>query len=74
MILLTGILGAAVLFALFAFSATRSGTRLEESEGGHGGTCSSDSCSLQETCEGCEHAHDGAGWWPDDEVTYGDRR
>lgn len=66
-----GILGAAFLFALFAFTATRRGTRLEEGEGCHGGG----SCSPgDEACEGCGGEKSANGWWPDDGMTYGGQR
>jgi hypothetical protein len=74
MMTLVGILGAAALFALFAFSATRSGTRLEGGGSCHGDGGSLDSCTLDEDCDGCGHAKSASGWWPDDGVKDGDRR
>ncbi|MGD2123714.1 MAG: hypothetical protein PVJ76_18335 [Gemmatimonadota bacterium] len=74
MTLIVGILGAAALFVLFAFSATRDGTRLEAGESCHGGVGSPESCSLRDDCEGCGAADKNDGWWPNDGSTYGDRR
>lgn len=74
MMALLGILGGAALFALFAFAATRSGTRLEEGHGCGGEAPSPEACSLAEECEACGHADSSSGWWPDDGVKDGDRR
>jgi len=74
MMLVVGIVGAAALFALFAFTATRSGTRLEGGGRRQGDVGPLDSCSLQEDCEGCGHEKSESGWWPDDRVKDGDRR
>lgn len=74
MMMLIGILGAAALFALLAFAATRSGTRLEGGGSCHGDVGSLDSCTLEEECDGCGPGKSGSGWWPDDGVTDGDRR
>jgi len=74
MTLILGILGAAALFALFAFTATRAGTRLEAGENCEGNPDSPDACSLQDECEGCGPTRKGDGWWPRDGVTDGDRR
>lgn len=58
---LLGILGAAALFALFGYAASRRGTRLEG-----GGSCQEDSCTLEGGCEGCGVKSAGsAGWWPE---------
>jgi len=74
MTLIVGVLGAAALFALFAFAATRSGTRLEAGENCQGEVDTLGSCSLQEDCDGCGPTRKGDGWWPKDGVTDGDRR
>ncbi len=74
MTLIVGILGAAALFVLFAFSATRPGTRLEAGESCSGGGDSLGSCSLADECDLCEPAQKRDGWWPNDGSTYGDRR
>jgi hypothetical protein len=60
---LFGILGAAALFVLFGYAATRHGARL-----GGGGSCHGDSCTVEGGCEGCGvEAEDSTGWWPDGE-------
>ena len=59
-----GILGAALLFALMGFSATRRGTRLEAGHG-HGDSCALDSCSIAEECGGCGDDKNASGWWPE---------
>jgi hypothetical protein len=60
MTFLSAVLGAALLFAVFGYAATRKGTRLEG-----GGRCHGDSCSLDEGCGGCsEETHASGGWWP----------
>ena len=69
-----GILGAGALFALFAFMASRRGTRLEDGGSCHGDAGPLDSCALQDECGECGHAKDASGWWPDDGVKDGDRR
>jgi len=69
-----GILGAAALFALLGFAATRRGSRLEGTGGCHGDPSSLDSCTLRESCEGCGEEKNASGWWPGDSVTHGDRR
>jgi hypothetical protein len=74
MTLIVGILGAAALFVLFAFSATRPGTRLETGESCQSEFGSPESCSLRDECDGCGPAAKGDGWWPNDGSTYGDRR
>ena len=74
MTLIVGMVGAAALFALFAFTATRAGTRLEAGESCQGSVDSLGSCSLQEECDGCGPSHKGDGWWPKDGVKDGDRR
>ena len=74
MMALLGLLGAAILFALLGYSATRAGSRIESGEGCHGDSCSLDSCSLHEHCEAGGEEKKLSGWWPDDGVTYGDRR
>lgn len=74
MTLIVGILGAAALFALFAFTATRAGTRLEKGESCQVNVDSPGSCSLQDDCDGCGPAQKGDGWWPKDGVKDGDRR
>ena len=57
---LLGILGAATLFALLGFAASRHGTRLERGEGCHG-----DSCDVDGGCEVCGvDAAGSPGWWP----------
>jgi len=68
---LYGVLGAAGLFALFAYAATRSGTRLETGESCQGDM---DSCSLQEDCDGCGSNGKAAGWWSQAGKKDGDRR
>jgi hypothetical protein len=73
MMAFVGILGAAVLFAILGFSATRSGSRLEGSHGCHGDTCDLDSCTLHEGCDGCGEDKSAAGWWPAGHERYGDR-
>ena len=72
MTLVIGILGAAGLFALFAFSASRDGTRLERAEGCQRSLDSTDSCVLEGECDGCGHTNHGSGWWPGDGVKDGD--
>ena len=74
MTLIAGILGTAGLFALFAYTATRTGTRLEAGESCQGNVDSLGVCSLQDECEGCDHTHKGDGWWPKDGMKDGDRR
>ena len=74
MTLIVGIVGVATLLVLFAFSATRSGTRLESGESCQGPVDSSGVCSLQDECDGCGPAAKRHGWWPNDGLTYGDRR
>ncbi len=74
MTLFIGILGTAALFALFAFTATRAGTRLEAGESCQGTLDSQGSCSLQDECDGCGHTPKGDGWWPKDGGKDGDRR
>ena len=74
MMALTAILGGAALFALFAFAATRSGTRLEEGHGCGGDAHSPESCSLADGCDACGHADSSSGWWPVDGVKDGGRR
>jgi hypothetical protein len=75
MTLLIGILGGAALFALFAFTATRDGTRLEAGESCQGNPDAAGSCALQDECDGCDiHAAKGDGWWPKDGAKDGDRR
>jgi hypothetical protein len=66
MMTLIGILGAAALFALLAYAATRSDTRLEGGGSCHGDVGPLDSCALQDDCDGCGHAKSASGWWPDD--------
>jgi hypothetical protein len=66
MTLIVGILGAATLFALFAFTATRDGTRLEPGESCQGEVDALGSCSLQDECDGCGPTRKAAGWWPQD--------
>jgi len=73
MMAVIGILGAAALFALFGYSATRRGTRLEGSGGCHGGSEFAGSCSLQDECDGCGDLGQGSGWWPAEGVNHGDR-
>jgi hypothetical protein len=74
MTLIVGILGAAALFVLFAFSATRDGTRLEAGESCTGEAESPEACSLRDECDGCGPVDKRGGWWPNDGSTYGDRR
>ena len=74
MTLIIGMVGAAALFTLLAFTATRTGTRLEAGESCQGSVDSPGSCSLQEECDGCGPSHKGDGWWPKDGVKDGDRR
>ena len=62
---LLGILGAGALFALLGFAATRSGSRLEASEGCHDDSCDLHSCTLDESCQGCGGEKSATGWWPD---------
>jgi hypothetical protein len=74
MTLIVGVLGAAALFALFAFSASRDGTRLETGESCQGRVDAPGSCSLQDECDGCGDAGKGDGWWADDGMKDGDSR
>jgi hypothetical protein len=71
---LLGILGAAALFALMGYAATRVGSRLGDAGGCQGDSCDLDSCSLHGSCEGSREEKSPAGWWPEEGVTYGDRR
>jgi hypothetical protein len=64
MTLIVGMLGAGILFALFSFSATRQGTRLETEESCQGSVDADGSCSLQDECEGCGPSGKSDGWWP----------
>ena len=70
---LYGILGAAGLFALFAFAATRSGTRLETGESCQGDSDSPGSCSMEGECDGCGSNGKGTAWWPRAVKKDGDR-
>ena len=74
MIFILGILGAAALFALMGYAATRAESRLGQAEGCGGESCTVDSCSIHGDCP--EHGNDkkASGWWPDDKATYGDRK
>ncbi len=74
MTLIVGIVGAAALFALFAFTASRADTRLEAGESCQGSVDSLGSCSLQEECDGCGPIRKGDGWWPKDGLKDGDQR
>jgi hypothetical protein len=74
MTMLAGIIGAAALFALFAYTATCGGTRLETGESRQGEEDSLGPCSLQDECDGCGPTGKGDGWWPRDGVKDGDRR
>ena len=71
---LIGILGAAALFALMGYAATWVESRLGDVGGCHGEACDLDSCSLHGGCEARGEEKSPAGWWPDEGVTYGDRR
>ena len=75
MMLIVGILGAAALFVLFAYTATRDGTRLEAGESCQGSPDVSGSCALVDECDGCDHhSAKGDGWWPKDGSKDGDQR
>ena len=74
MIYILGVLGVAALFVLMGYSATRVGTRLGQSDGCQGSACTLESCSIHGSCAGCDEEKSASGWWPDDKVTYGDRR
>lgn len=74
MIALYGVLGAAGLFALLAYTATRTGTRLETGESCQGRPDLTDSCSLEGDCDGCGSNGKAAGWWPKAGMKDGDRR
>lgn len=74
MTLIVGILGAAALFVLFAYTASRDGTRLEAGESCAGDADLPLSCSLQDECDGCDETQNSDGWWPRNGVTDGDRR
>ena len=74
MTFLAGVLGVAALFALLGFTASRIGSRLEADSGCHGDACDLQSCTLAEPCQGCGEEKSASGWWPDESVTYGDRR
>ena len=71
---LLGIVGAAALFALLGYAATRAGSRLEGAEGCHGDSCSLDPCSHHGHCDVGGEEKNLSGWWPDEGVTYGDRQ
>ena len=60
-----GILGAALLFALMGFAASRRGSRLEAGGHGCGDSCTLDSCGVAEGCGGREEEKNASGWWPD---------
>jgi hypothetical protein len=64
MTLIVGIIGAATLFALFAFAASREETRLEGGGSCQGDAESPDSCTVQEDCHECGETKNGSGWWP----------
>ena len=69
-----GIVGAGALFALFAFVATRPGTRLEGQRGCQGDVISLNSCAREDECEGCGQSDHASGWWPEHGAKDGDRR
>lgn len=71
---LAGILGAGALFALLGFSATRTGSRLEDDAGCQGDSCDLNPCSLHGGCGGCSEDKSSVGWWPKGHEHYGDRR
>ena len=58
---LLGILGAAALFVLLGYSATRVGSRLEVGGGCHGDSRDLHPCSLEGSCEGCGEEKSVAG-------------
>jgi hypothetical protein len=68
-----GILGAAALFGVMGFAASRVGSRLGSSGSCHGDSCDVPSCTLHDECEGCGEEESAAAWWPADGVRYGDR-
>ena len=74
MIFILGIVGVAALFVLMGYSATRVGSRLGEESGCQGRSCTLESCSLHGSCAGSGEEKNPSGWWPDEKVTYGDRR
>jgi len=74
MTLILGILGASALFVLMGYAATRPESRLGEAEGCGGDSCALDSCSIHGGCGGCGEEMTVPGWWPGENVTYGDRR
>ena len=74
MTFLAGVFGAGALFALLGFIASRIGSRLEAIRECHGDACDLHSCTLEEPCQGCGEEESASGWWPDESVTYGDRR
>lgn len=74
MIFILGILGVAALFILMGYSATRGGSRLEDSHGCEGDSCTAEPCSTEGRCEGCGGEKSASGWWPGDKVLHGDRR
>lgn len=71
---LLGIAGAAALFALFAFSATRRGSRLERDTHCQADSCSVDSCVVGGECDTHPSEESSSGWWSDEAVTYGEPR
>jgi hypothetical protein len=71
---LLGVLGTTALFALMGYAATRVGSRLGDAGRCHGGSCDLDSCSLHGSCEAGGEEKSPTGWWPEEGVTYGDRR
>ena len=74
MTLLIGIVAASALFSLFAFMATRSGTRLEGGGSCQGSIDSPEACLAIGECELCGHFESGSGWWARDGVKDGDQR
>ena len=74
MIFILGIVGVAALFVLMGFSASRVGSRLGQADGCQADSCTLESCSLHGSCAGCSEEKSKSGWWPDEKVTYGDRR
>jgi len=72
---LLGIAGAAGLFILLGFAATRRGSRLGSGAQCQGDSCTLDSCTLHDDAgETCGEHKSPSGWWPDDAVTHGEQR
>lgn len=67
-----GIAGAASLFALLGFAATRRGSRLEREAHCQSDSCAVDSCVVGGACEARPSEKSPSGWWSDEAVTYGE--